>query len=94
MPFGFEFAFKIEIVFYDTIVDYGDSGLAVDQRVRVFLDWSAVCYPAGVSDADGSGQEVEVVLGMDLVKSSAVLLYGESSVCNGYLADGVVSAIF
>ena len=94
MPLRFEFAFEVEIVFYDTVVDYGDSGFAVDQRVRVFLDRSAVCCPAGVSDADGSRQEVKVVLGVDLVKSSAVLLYGEGSVCNGYLADGVVSAIF
>jgi len=31
---------------------------------------------------------------MDLVKSSAILLHREGSVCYGYLADGVVSSIF
>ena len=55
VPFRFEFAFEVEIVFYDTIVDDGDSGFAVDQRVRVFLDWSTVCCPSGMSDAYRSG---------------------------------------
>ena len=74
MPFGFEFAFEVEIVFYDTIVDDGDPGFAVDQRVRVLLDWAAMGCPAGMSDTYGSGEIVEVVLRVDLVKSSAVLL--------------------
>jgi len=94
VPFGFEFAFEIEIVFYDPVMDDGDSGFAVDQRVRVFLDWSTVCCPAGMSDAYGSGQIVEVVLGVDLVETSAVLLYREGSIGDGYFADGVVSSIF
>src|SRR6266581_346240 len=55
VPFGFEFAFEIEIVFYYPVVDDGDPGFAVDQRVRIFLDWSTVCCPTGVSDAYGSG---------------------------------------
>jgi hypothetical protein len=47
-----------------------------------------------MSDADGSGQEVEVVLRMDLVESSAILLYRKGSVCYGYFADRVVSSVF
>jgi hypothetical protein len=68
-------------------MDDGDSGFAVDQWVRVFLDWSTVGCPAGMSDADGSGQIVEVVLGVDLVKSSAVLLYRKGSIGDSYFAD-------
>jgi hypothetical protein len=94
VPFGFEFAFEIEIVFYNPVVDDGDSGFAVDQWVRVFLDWSTVCRPSSMSDADWSGKIVEVVLGVDFVKPSAVLLYGEGSIGDGYFADGVVSSIF
>jgi hypothetical protein len=94
VPFGFEFAFEIEIIFYDTIMDDGDSGFAVDQWVGVFLDRAAVGCPAGMSNAYGSGQIVEVVFRVDLVKSSAVLLYCEDSIGYGYFADGVVSSIF
>jgi hypothetical protein len=94
VPFGFEFAFEIEIIFYYPVMDDGDSGFAVKQRVRVFLHWSTVCRPAGMPDADGSGKEVEVVLGVDLVESSTVLLYRKSSIGYGYFADRVVSSIF
>ncbi len=87
MPFGFELTFEIEIIFYDTVMDDGDSGFAVDQWVRVFLDGSTVSCPAGVSDPYGSGQKVEVVLGVNLIESSAVLLYCEGSICYGYFAN-------
>jgi hypothetical protein len=80
VPFGFEFAFEVEIVFYDTVVDDRDSRFAVDQRVRVFLDRATVCCPAGVSDAYWSGEKVEVVFGVDLIESSAVLLYSEGPI--------------
>ena len=94
MAFGFVFAFEVQIVFYDTIMHDSDSGFAVNQRVRVFLDRAAVCCPAGVSNSYRSGQEVEVVFGVDLVESSAVLLYCERSICDCYFADGVVASIF
>jgi hypothetical protein len=87
VPFGLEFAFEVEIVFNDTIVDNGDSGFAVDQWVRVFFDWSTVGCPASVSNAYGSGKIIEVVLGVDLVKSSAVLLYRKGSIGDSYFAD-------
>jgi len=94
MPFRFELAFEIEIVLYDTIVDDGDSRFAVYQRVRVFLYGPAVCCPAGVSNAHGSRQKVEVILGMDLVESPAVLLDRQGPIGYGYFADGVVAPIF
>ena len=94
MPFRLEFAFEIEIVFYDAVVDYGDSGFAVDQRVRVLLDRSAMCCPAGMPDAYGSEEIVEVVFGVDLIKSSTILLYGKSSIGDRYLADRVVPSVF
>src|SRR2546427_6793558 len=94
MPFRFELAFEIEIVLYDTIVDDGDSRFAVYQRVRVFLYGPAVCCPAGMSNAHGSRWKVEVILGMDLVESPAVLLDRQGPIGYGYFADGVVAPIF
>ena len=94
MPFGFELTFEIEIIFYDTVMDDGDSGFAVDQWVRVFLDWTAVCCPAGVSDAYRAREIVKVVFGVDLVESSAILLYCECPICDRYFADRIVSSIF
>src|SRR5206468_5756819 len=94
VPFGLKLAVEVQIVFYDTIMDDSDSGFAVNQRVRVFLDRAAVCCPAGVSNSYRSGQEVEVVFGVDLVESSTILLNCEGSVCYGYFTDGVVSPIF
>ena len=55
MPFGFEFAFEVQIVFYDTVMDDRDSRFAINQGVRVFLDRAAVCCPASMSNANGSG---------------------------------------
>src|SRR2546425_2670270 len=94
VPFGFELAFEIEIIFYYPVVDDGDPGFAIDQRVRVLFDWSAMSCPAGMSNAHGSGQEVEVVPGVDLIKSSTILLYSKSSIRDRYLADRVIPSIF
>ena len=45
-------------------------------------------------DAYGSEEIVEVVFGVDLIKSSTILLYGKSSIGDRYLADRVVPSVF
>ena len=68
-----EFAFQVEVVFNDSIVDYDDAACAVAMGVGVFFGGAAVGGPAGVADAVGAveGMVAEDVLEIDELAGSA-----------------------
>ena len=68
-------------------------GLTINQRVRVLIHGSSMSRPSGVSNANGSGKIVEVILCIDLFQSTAVLLDCELVSVDGYFSDGVVASI-
>ena len=49
-----EFAFEVEIVFDDAVVDYDDAAGAVAMGMGVLFGGAAVGGPAGVADAEGA----------------------------------------
>src|SRR5512135_596693 len=52
MPLSYQVLFKLEIIFYDAVMDDGDRLIATRMRVGVIMAGYAVRGPTGVRDAE------------------------------------------
>src|SRR5207245_5614239 len=74
-------------------MNYGDSRLAIDERMRVFVHGSSVRRPSSVANPYCSQKVVNIVFCVDLLQSSAVFLHSQSVIVDCYFAYRVVASV-